>query len=115
MSSYSSDPVRDQQLAKIIGNELSMILSGAADSRLQSVEIVRVEPKPGGRHFLIIYGPPSGTPAETADIGGPDDALDLLTKAHGYIRSELALALNLKFAPELSYAPDPVQWAEWGS
>lgn len=113
MSSHSRNPVRDQQLAKIIGNELPMILSCAGDSRLQDLEIVRVEPKPGGKHFLIIFGPPSDTLAETADIRGPDDAQDLLTKAHGYIRSELALAMNLKSAPELSYAPDPLQWAEW--
>ena len=113
MSSHSRDPVRDQRLAKIIGNELPMILSCAGDSRLYDLEIVRVEPKPGGKHFLIIYGPPSDTPGETADVRGPDDAQGLLTKAHGYIRSELALALNLKTAPELSYAPEPLLWEEW--
>ncbi len=113
MSSHSRNPVRDQQLAKIVGNELPLILSCARDGRLQDLEIVGVEPKPGGKHFLIIYGPPAEMSAETADICGPDDAQALLTKAYGYIRSELALVMNLKSAPELSFAPDPLRWAEW--
>ncbi len=115
MSSHSRNPVRDQQLAKIIANELPMILATAGDSRLQQLEIVHVEPRPGGKHFVVIYGPPPAAPAETAGITGPDDAKSLLKKAHGYIRSELALTMNLKSAPDLTYAPDPVRWAKWRS
>ena len=113
MAEHSEGSVRDQQLAKAIERELSRILASAADNRLQLIEIVRVECRSRGHHFLIVFGPPHGTPEQVTEIEGPENVHKLLTTAHGYIRSGLASSLNLKNVPNLSFEPDPVRWAEW--
>ena len=109
----SRDPVRDQQLAKLIHEEAHTILQCAEDNRLSSLRVVHVEPRPGGKAFLLMFGPPLGEGDEDTGIADAQEAQDILDRAQGYIRSELATALNLKSAPDIILAPDPELWASW--
>ena len=108
-----SDEPRDQRLGKAMERELSMILGSASDPRLQDIPITGVEARQQGKHCRVFFGPPHGSPEEHADIEGPDQVRELLEKARGYVRSELASSLNLKMMPDLSFKPDPVRWAAW--
>jgi ribosome-binding factor A len=105
--------VRDQQLAKIVRNELSMIMGSASDERLGMIEVLSVEPKHGGSGFLVVYGPPTITPEEVPEIVDRTDAQRIIDNANGFLRSELVQAMNVKNAVDISFTPSPVAWEEW--
>ena len=65
-----------------------------------------MKPPPGGRHFVILFGP-AATSDEKERAVGPDQMGKWLARAQGYLRSELAATLNLKRMPELSFVPEP--------
>ena len=102
-------------MAKAVHNELSLILSDAADERIRLLKVIRVEALVPGKHFLIVFGPPASRSGDTPEISGARDAEEILHNALGYIRSELATAVNFKSAPNLTFSPDPVLWETWGS
>lgn len=114
MTAFASRPdagwFRDAQLAKAAEQELLLILAGAADARLHDIAICRVETQPGGRHFYVYFGPPTGADPSAPTTLKPQEAKDLLQKAKGYIRLQLAEALNLKKAPDVSFVPELEKW-----
>lgn len=115
MSRPSKRSIREQQLAKLIFRELSMIFAGAEDDSLMQLEILGVAPGKGGLHFLVHYAPGIGTEPETAGFSNSGEAGARIAEAGAYIRSELVPALNLKTVPDLTYVADPLRWAEWPS
>lgn len=113
MSHPSKRHIREQQLAKAIFQELSLIFSGAEDESLQQLDILRVEVGSGTQHFRVYYAPAISADPETAGFANGGEAGALIAEAGGYIHDELAPALNLKKLPDLTYIPDPLSWAEW--
>ena len=111
MSVVTRKPERDMQIASLIEEELRMILASAGDSRINQLELRSVEPKPGGRHFLILFGPPSADEAAVQEDEGGLEAGRRLKAAMGFLKSELAMNLGLKRCPEISFHPDPLAWS----
>lgn len=105
--------LRDEQLSKILGREIALILESLNDARLNALEVTNVETRPGGSHFLILYGPPKNSDQSSSGIKNSNVTQDLLDGAKKHIRSELAEALNLKRAPTISFLPDPIAWSGW--
>jgi ribosome-binding factor A len=102
---------RDAQLAKAAAQDLLLILAGAADERLHDIQVLRVDVQSGGRLFRVYFGPPVGADPASPETLRPRAAKDLLQKAKAYIRGELAEALNLKKAPDVSFVPDLTKWS----
>jgi ribosome-binding factor A len=102
--------IRDTQLANLVASEVEYILGSAGDARLAELIVTAVEPKSNGRHFVVCVAPDE----EPAPFASVEELKELLKKASGYIRSELAEALNLKRTPELTIMPDPTYTGPWG-
>lgn len=103
---------RDDQIAKSVQIELIAIIESAHDRSINELEIVRVQPRPGGKHFLVFFGPPRDGDQASAECHDLETVSEHLAKAMGFIRSSLTEALNLKFAPGITFVPDPIQWAK---
>jgi ribosome-binding factor A len=96
---------RDLQLAQLIFEELLYVFSTADDPILNAIKIEHVIPDDGGKHFLVLVTPDTFTnPANTAE-----KTTAHLEKAQGFIRSELALAINFKKFPVIKFAINPLQ------
>jgi ribosome-binding factor A len=111
MSVVTRKPERDMQIASLIEEELRLILASAADPRINQLEIRSVIPKPGGRHFSILFGPPSADEWAVKEDEGGLEAGRRLDAAMGFLKSELAMNLGLKRCPEISFHPDPLVWS----
>ncbi len=96
--------VRDQQLASLVAEEISLILCSASDSRLSELIVTRVDSGPGGKNFVVYVAPESDAQSFTSC----DDVKAVLERARGFLRASLASAMNLKRAPELKLALDPL-------
>lgn len=94
--------IRDEQLAAIITRELELIFAAASDDRLAELTVVGIESRARGTHYVVTVAPDEG-----AEIRYSAREMDeILRKASGFIRSELALALNLKRCPSLTLVAD---------
>lgn len=113
MHRSSRGHIREQQLAKALFNELSLIFSGAEDERLQQLDVVRVEVGSGRQHFRVFFAPAISADPLAAGFVDGEQASAVIAEAIGYIHAELAPALNLRKLPDLSFLPDPAAWADW--
>lgn len=101
---------RDQQLARQIREELDLILASAADLHLSRLIVRDVIHQPGGSSFRAFV-----VPTDADDFPSCQLLLEVLERANGYLRSELARTLNLKRCPAIQISPDPVfLLARWG-
>ena len=89
---------RPARVAQAIQQELALLfLRGLKDPRLQQATITEVEVTPDLRRAVVYYDTPEAE-AEAVAAG--------LGKARGYIRSQLAQVLNLRYMPELVFKRD---------
>jgi ribosome-binding factor A len=103
--------IRDQQLARLVGEELDLVLAAASDQRLSSLGVTQVACGAGASHYVVCLAPVDGaSPFESVE-----ELRALLEHVSGFLRSQLASALNLKRSPQLSLLPDPLYvLAKWG-
>jgi ribosome-binding factor A len=90
---------RPERLAHEMQRLLSELLrTESRDPRIQSVSITRVQVSGDLRHAKIY--------ASTLDDQQLDAAVRALEHARGYVRSQLASALQVRVLPELHFFPD---------
>ncbi|MGL6075978.1 MAG: hypothetical protein ACRC8S_17615 [Fimbriiglobus sp.] len=85
-------PRKSLQLSAQVMHALQMILAGAADSRLQEVEVLGVMPAPNSGRLRVLV--------RTNDM-------DALIAASAYLRSEVAASIHRRAAPELIFESLP--------
>ncbi len=95
-----SEARRPERVAEMVLRELSAILARELkDPRLRGVTLTHVEMDDDLRHGLVFFSHLEGAErAETALAG--------FKSARGFIRREIARALNLRYAPELDFRHD---------
>lgn len=83
---------KGQQLCGQVKDVLHTALSGCADEVLQGLNIVSVEPAPyTGRLRVLLAAEDRPT------------AMEALLRAAGFLRSQVASAINRRYAPELVF------------
>jgi ribosome-binding factor A len=99
-SSLSDNPnARHLRVQSSLSQEVSLLFRGElSDPRLEGVMLTSFELTPDGRLARIGY---SLTPEAAAS--GPRAVQEALERASGYLRSQLALHLNLKRVPQLRF------------
>lgn len=95
--------IRDTQIANLIYEELGYVLSSANDRRLSELTVTRVLPGGGGSHYIVHV-----RPCEGSTLASAGEIKEALKAAAGFLRAELATAINLKRTPELTIMPDPL-------
>lgn len=101
--SFSSEeaavPARHLRLQSTLFEEVSLLFRGElSDPLLEGVAVTTLELSPDGRHARIGFT----LPPERQE-SGPAPVEEALERATGYIRSQLALGLNLKRVPHLRF------------
>lgn len=90
---------RPKRVAEAIKNELSLLLlQKVRDPRLRDVSISQVEITPDLKRAKVYFIVPSG--------GNIGKAIKGLEKAKGFLRSQLAARMNLRYTPELVFYHD---------
>lgn len=90
---------RQRRVAELLEEEISLIVRELSDPRLALVSVTGVEISPDLRHAHV-YISHLGEAEETATV------LEALKRATGYVRHELALRVELRYTPELSFHMD---------
>ncbi|MDR2405169.1 MAG: 30S ribosome-binding factor RbfA [Deltaproteobacteria bacterium] len=94
---------RQDKLASLLeGFVANLLLTRAADPRLQKVNITRSKLSPDLKSATIFYSVLGLEPLEDA----PDDLEKALQKATGFIRSQIALELKLRAVPKVRFIFD---------
>lgn len=91
--------VRQERLAEAMKKDLSDILRVMKDPRIGLASIVNVEVTRDLRHakvYVSVFG----------DEDEQAASLAALIKAQGFIRSEMAKVLSLRYTPEIRFFPD---------
>ncbi len=90
---------RPKRVAEAIKNELSiLLLQKVGDPRLQEVSISQVEISPDLKRAKVYFVVPPGRKVGNAKKG--------LEKARGFLRSQLAARMNLRYTPDLIFYHD---------
>lgn len=90
---------RPKRVAEAIKNELSiLLLQKVGDPRLRDVSITKVEITPDLKRAKVYFVLPAGGNVGKAKKG--------LEKARGFLRSQLAARMNLRYTPELVFFHD---------
>lgn len=98
-SEVESIPARHLRLQSSLFQEVSLLFRGElSDPALEGVTVTSLELSPDGRNARIGFT----LPPERQD-SGPAPVEEALTRASGFIRSQLALGLNLKRVPHLRF------------
>ena len=98
-SEESSIPARHLRLQSSIFEEVSLLFRGElSDPLLEGVTVTTLELSPDGRQARIGFT----LPPERQE-SGPAPVEEALERATGFIRSQLALGLNLKRVPNLRF------------
>jgi ribosome-binding factor A len=98
-----SDGIRSMRLQELIREEVNLLLRGEIrDPRLETVEITMVELAGDGSCARLWF-----TMEETALGSSPNNMVEALDSAAGFLRSHLAESLCLKRTPELRFRRDP--------
>jgi ribosome-binding factor A len=91
---------RVERVGEVLKFELcELVRLKVKDPRLGFVTITNVEVSPDLRHAKVFV----------SSLGTPEEAsrsVDILTRAAGFLRSELFKRVRLRFAPELSFKLD---------
>ncbi len=88
-----------QQLCRQVGETIDMVLSGEFDDeRLHNLRVVHVVPAPDCSRLLVTLYPDLAPGTATAQ-----DILRLLDRASGRLRSEVAMAITRRRAPQLAF------------
>lgn len=101
--------IRDEQLARLVAEELDYVLSSASDPRLAELTVTGVTPKAGGGHFIVYVAPQEGA----CGFSSITEMKSALKRASSFLRYELGGALNLKRTPDLTVIPDPFYSYPW--
>ncbi len=89
---------RHRRLAQLIRQELASILQREMkDPRVSSVSFTAVDVSPDLEHARVWF---------TAYAGKPEEALQGLTRASGFLRTELAQRIQMRIAPKLTFQYD---------
>ncbi|HLS88080.1 MAG TPA: 30S ribosome-binding factor RbfA [Sphingobacteriaceae bacterium] len=91
--------VRQERLAEAIKQELSEILRVMRDPRIGMASVVSVDVSRDLRHakvYVSVFG----------DEDQRADTFAALSKARGFIRSELAKRLRIRYTPEIHFQLD---------
>lgn len=98
-SEEASLPARHLRLQSVLFEEVSLLFRGElSDPLLEGVVVTMLELSPDGRHARIGFT----LPPERQE-SGPAPVEEALARASGFIRSQLALGLNLKRVPNLRF------------
>jgi ribosome-binding factor A len=98
-SEVDSIPARHLRVQSTLFQEVSLLFRGElTDPLLDGVSVTSLELSPDGRNARIGFT----LPPELANTG-PAPVEEALTRANGFIRSQLALGLNLKRVPHLRF------------
>jgi len=90
---------RQRRVAELLKEEIGMIAQELSDPRLTFISVTDVTVSPDLRHAHV-YISHLGETEENATV------LRALEHASGYIRHELALRVELRYIPELSFHID---------
>ncbi|MBI5329244.1 MAG: 30S ribosome-binding factor RbfA [Betaproteobacteria bacterium] len=89
---------RNRRLAELIRHELASILQREMkDPRVSSVSFTAVDVSPDLEHAKVWF---------TAYAGKPEDALQGLSRASGFLRTELAQRIKMRIVPKLTFQYD---------
>jgi ribosome-binding factor A len=98
-SEIESIPARHLRLQSTLFQEVSRLFRGElSDPLLEGVSVTSLELSPDGRNARVGFT----LPPEHAEAG-PAPVEEALTRASGFIRSQLALGLDLKRVPHLRF------------
>lgn len=98
-SESAAPPARHLRLQSSLFEELSLLFRGElSDPLLEGVHLTSLELSPDGRHARIGFAlPPDRKESDSPPVE------EALVRASGYLRSQLALGLNLKRVPHLRF------------
>jgi ribosome-binding factor A len=86
-----------RQLCREVERTLSSVLSGdLGDDRLGTLALVSVEPAPDASRLMVTLAAP-------ADLGDPGPLVERLRGLSGYLRADVAAAIQRKRTPELCF------------
>jgi ribosome-binding factor A len=85
------------QLCGQVARTLQGVLPGSADDTLRNLEVLDVTPAGAGRLLVRVGRSPSAAPLDDGVL------LDRLARAHGWLRGEVAAAVNRRKAPDLVF------------
>lgn len=95
-----------QQLCNQVAETLQQVFGESADAVVQSLYVVEVQPAPDASQLLVLVAPAAG--AECTD----DETTAALSRAGGWLRSEVAGAITRKRAPQLVFRLVPATGTE---
>ncbi len=90
---------KSQQLCRQIRDALHGAFAACGDPAIQAASVVAVEPAPHSGRLRVLVSVPTDF-----DRGTVADALE---RAAGFLRSEVALAISRRYAPELVFEVVP--------
>jgi ribosome-binding factor A len=85
------------QLCGQVARTLRTVLPCCGDDVLRDLDVVGVTPAGGGRLLVTVGRSPSAAAVSAANI------LDHLRRAHGWLRNEVAAAVQRRKAPDLIF------------
>ncbi|MBQ8995218.1 MAG: 30S ribosome-binding factor RbfA [Oscillospiraceae bacterium] len=90
---------RSERINADFRRELALIISKMKDPRITFLEVVRVKVTPDLNYAKVYIASISGGDAAS-------DACEVLKKAEGYIKTELAHTMKIRKIPALEFIPD---------
>ena len=87
-----------QQLCREVERTLSCAIAACGDERLRNLIVISVDPAPDGSRLLVTLCP--GLRTLDVDLG---TLLERLLDMRGFLRSEIAAAIQRKRTPELTF------------
>jgi ribosome-binding factor A len=86
---------KGQQLCQQVRDALHSAFAACGDPAVQAASILAVEPAPHTGRLRVLVGAPP-------DVGR-EEVAEALARAAGHLRSEVALAISRRYAPELTF------------
>ncbi len=98
----SPDFSRSDRLSDLIRTEVSIILRDEVrDPRLNGLTIIRVELSKDTKKAFVFF-----SPLNSFSKIDPEEIIEALRKAKGFIRTNLGKKIKIKYLPELSFHQD---------
>lgn len=86
---------KDMQLCSEVRRSLDLVLAESTDGRLAGAWVAEVTPAPDTSRLLVVV--------ELREGGDVDAAHQMLGEMHGFLRSEIASAVDRKKVPDLFF------------